>query len=329
VSAKRALVTGAAGFVGANLTRRLLAEGHEIHVLQRPGSDDWRLREIDAELVTHLADLRDQAAVESAVRASAPDWIFHLAAHGAYSWQKDSRGIFESNLMGTMALAEACVAEGFEAFVHAGSSSEYGAKDHAPSEEEAPAPNSDYAVAKASATLLCRYLRERSGLRITTLRLYSVYGPWEDPRRLMPTLVVHGLDGTLPPLVDPDTARDFVHVDDVCDAFLLAAATPVPQSSGIYNVGSGIQSTLREVVEAARAVLGIAAEPSWGSHRARAWDTDVWVADPRKIERELGWRSKREPQAGIESLRAWLEVHRELLERYRLQSASAQALPPN
>jgi UDP-glucose 4-epimerase len=317
MSARRALVTGAAGFVGANLTRRLLDEGHEVHVLRRPGSDDWRLHEIDRDLVVHLADLRERSAVASAVRASAPDWIFHLAAHGAYSWQEDSRAIFESNLLGTLTLAEACVAQGFEAFVHAGSSSEYGAQDHAPSEEEAPAPNSDYAVAKASATLLCRHLRERSGLRMTTLRLYSVYGAWEDPRRLMPTLVVHGLDGTLPPLVDPDTARDFVHVDEVCDAFLLAATTPVRGSSGIYNVGTGVQTTLRDVVEVARTVLEITAEPSWGSHRPRTWDTSVWVADPQKIERELGWRSQLTPTAGIESLRAWLVTQPRLLERYR------------
>ena len=149
-------MTGAGGFVGASLARRLLAEGHDVHVLLRGGSDTWRLKDIRGALAVHEADLRNANAVCAAVRASAPDWIFHLAAHGAYSWQTDAQGIFESNALGTLHLLDACVRRGFDAFVHAGSSSEYGLKDHSPSEEEAPEPNSDYAVAKVAATMLCR-----------------------------------------------------------------------------------------------------------------------------------------------------------------------------
>ena len=224
MSARRTLLTGAAGFVGAGLAHRLLAEGHSVHVLLRPGSDTWRLQDIQTEVSVHEADLGDEDAVRGAVEAAAPDWIFHLAAHGAYSWETDSRRILHSNALGTLNLAESCLRRGFEAFVHAGSSSEYGLKDHAPSEQEAPEPNSIYAVTKVTATLLCRHLAAQNGQHICSLRLYSVYGPWEDPRRLMPTLVAHGMRGELPPLVAPDTARDFVHLEDVCDAFLLAAS---------------------------------------------------------------------------------------------------------
>ncbi len=320
MSARRALIAGAGGFVGACLSRRLLDEGHHTELLVRPGSDRWRLHDLRGDLAIHEGDLRDEDAVRAAVDTAAPDWIFHLAAHGAYSWQADARGIFQSNVLGTLTLAQACLGRGFEAFVHAGSSSEYGLKDHAPSEEEAPEPNSDYAVAKVAATLLCRNLAARHGLHMATLRLYSVYGPWEDPRRLLPVLVAHGLRGELPPMVDPDTARDFVHVDDVCDAFLLAARTPVPGSSEIYNVGSGAQTTLRLVVEVARRALGIAAEPRWGSHEPRPWDTGVWVADRSKIVRELGWQPRRDLRSGLEGLAAWLREHPELWERYGVRA---------
>jgi dolichol-phosphate mannosyltransferase len=107
----------------------------------------------------------------------------------------------------------------------------------------------------------------------------------------MPTLVLAGLQRRLPPLVDPRIARDFVYVDDIADAFLRAAELAEPGAAATFNVGSGVQTTLRELAEVARHVFGIAEAPAWGSLPARHWDTDVWVADPRLIEERLGWRA--------------------------------------
>jgi nucleoside-diphosphate-sugar epimerase len=318
MSARRALVTGAAGFIGAGLTRRLLADGHHVELLLRADSDAWRLDGVRDELVVHEADLRDREAVRAIVDAAGAEWVFHLAAHGAYSWQTDTEGIFQSNTLGTLNLVESCVERGFDALVHAGTSSEYGLKDHAPSEDEAPEPNSSYAVAKVAATLLCRQLADQHGLHLSTLRLYSVYGPWEDPRRLMPTLVARAMRGELPPLVDPETARDFVHLDDVLDAFRLAAERQIPGSSCIYNVGSGRQTTLRELVAIACEVLDVSATPEWGTHAARAWDASVWVADAAKVNRELGWKAERDLKSGLTELANWLKEHPALWERYKL-----------
>jgi UDP-glucose 4-epimerase len=314
---KRTLLTGGAGFIGARLLRRLLAEGHEVEGIVRPQSDRWRLQDLEGEVAMHEVDLRDFEAVCKAVEVAKPDWIFHCAAHGAYSWQDDARSIFESNVIGTSNLANACVNRGFEAFVQAGSSSEYGLKDHAPTEQELPEPNSDYAVAKVAATMLCASLAARSGLRIATLRLYSAYGPWEDPRRLIPALVVHGMRGELPPLVSPDTARDFVHVDDVVEAFLLAARFDAARVDGVYNVGSGRQTTLRELVEATQSVFDMSAQPQWATHEARSWDTDVWVANPARIEGELGWRASRSIESGLRDMARWLDANPSVAARYR------------
>ena len=320
MSERRALLTGAGGFVGACLARRLLADGWRVELLVRPGSDPWRLQDLRGDAAIRKVDLRDATAAARAVKEADAEWIFHLAAHGAYSWQTDPRGIVETNLLGTLNVAEAAVAHGFAAFVHAGSSSEYGYKDHAPSEDEAPEPNSHYAVAKVAATLLCRHLADAHDLHLATLRLSSVYGQWEDPRRLVPTLISRGMAGELPALVAPDTGRDFVHVEDVCDAFVVVAERPVAGSSRIYNVGSGRQSTLRELVEVARATLGIAAEPEWGSHQPRRWDTQVWVSDPGKIERELGWRARRELADGFAETAEWLRARPELWSRYGVRA---------
>ncbi|HZV73429.1 MAG TPA: NAD-dependent epimerase/dehydratase family protein [Conexibacter sp.] len=318
MTATRSLVTGAAGFIGAALARRLIARGDAVTLLSGPGSDPWRLEQLrDVAEVVEL-DLRDADTVARAVHAAQPELVFHLAAHGAYSWQRSLPRMIETNVAGTAHVAEAALDAGARAIVNAGSSSEYGLKDHAPPEHELPEPNSAYAVTKASATLLGGWLARQRGAAITTLRLYSAYGPWEEPRRLMPALVAAGLERRLPPLADPAIARDFVYVEDVVDAFLLAAAHAQPGAGAVYNVGGGRQTSLRELAEIARRTFAIEEEPAWAAFPAREWDTDVWVADARRAADELGWRARTPLEAGLARFAQWMdEQPPPVAERYR------------
>lgn len=311
----RALVTGAAGFVGANLVRRLLADGHDVHVLVRPGSDRWRLAGIAADVAVDEADLRDAEAVAAAFARAGPETVFHLGTRGAYSWQADAAEILETNVLGTANVLEACAGREIGALVNTGSSSEYGFKDHAAVESERLEPTSVYGVAKAAATLLCTAVARERALPVTTLRLYSVYGPWEEPGRFVPALAEAALRGTLPTLASPSVARDFVWVGDVVDAYLLAASAP--GAGEVYNVGSGRQTTLAEAVDAARRVLGVTGEPTWGSMADRSWDTDVWLADVSKIGRGLGWRAAVGFDDGLARTAAWLQHDPDVRERYR------------
>ena len=310
------LVTGAGGFVGANLLRRLVADGHRVTGVVRPHSDRWRLADLDGDVELVEVDLCDQDSVRRVVATVRPERAFHLAAHGGYSWQRDVTRIIATNLLATTVLVEACRQAGVAAFVHAGSSSEYGLKDHAPSEDEPLEPNSEYAVAKASATMFCRYAARHDGFPAVTLRLYSVFGPFEDPRRLVPALVAHGLRNQFPPLVAPDVARDFVWVDDVVDALVLAGAAASTRAGAVYNVGTGSQTSVGEIVDIARTVLGIDAEPVWGSMAERAWDTTCWVADNRRIRAELGWEPRTDVAAGLGRTVAWLTANRRLWDVY-------------
>jgi dolichol-phosphate mannosyltransferase len=303
---KRILITGGSGFVGANLARRALRDGHEVHLLLRPGHQTWRIDEIRGDVRLHEADLQDRAGVSAAIRNVRPDWVFHLAAYGAYSGQQDMEQMASTNLLGCAALLDACAQTGIGAFVNAGSSSEYGLKDHAPDEDEALNPNSHYAITKAAATHYCRFISRAGGPNAVTARLYSVYGPYEDPGRLIPTLIANGLNGKLPPLVSPETARDFVFVDDAVDAMIGLASAAVPRGS-IYNVCSGVQTTLREVVETARQLMAVPEEPAWGSMPARSWDTAVWVGTGARLERDLGWRASTTFAAGLKQTLEWVE----------------------
>jgi len=302
---KRVLMTGGTGFVGANLARRLLHDGHELHLLIRPAHTAWRIEPIRRDVHLHTVDLTDAQGVARMVGAVRPDWVFHLAAHGAYPVQTNIEEMIRTNVQGTVNLVEACVATGFEAFVNTGSSSEYGWKDHAPAETEPLEPNSHYAITKASGTLFCRFTGRAHRVRLTTLRLYSVYGPWEEPTRLMPTLIRRGRRGELPRLVDPGVARDYVYVDDVVEAYLLAATRDGQEPGSVFNVGTGVQTSLRDAVTIARRVLGIAAEPAWGSMPNRSWDTTVWVADSRAIRTALGWAPRHDFETGFRRMVSW------------------------
>jgi nucleoside-diphosphate-sugar epimerase len=314
----RVLITGAGGFVGANLTARLASAGHDVVAWIRPGGSTWRLDHLKGDVAVVPVDLLDAEAIESAVESAAADWVFHLAAHGAYSWQRDAERIMQTNLVSTVRLLAACQQQGFSAFVNAGSSSEYGFQDHAPREDELPEPNSDYAAMKAAATLYCRFVAQRDDVHVVTLRLYSVYGPWEEPGRLMPTLVARGLEGRLPPLVSPDTPRDFVSVQDAERAFLQAAQRTDLERGSVFNIGSGRQTTLREVVEVSRKEMGVAEEPQWGTEPQRSWDAAVWVSDAQRAREQLGWAAEDDLPAGFARLAAWLREDTSHWNRYEI-----------
>ena len=317
---KRVLITGATGFVGANLVRRLLREGHNVSLLVRPDFTGWRIEDIREQVQLFPVILSDAEATRRCVAAIKPEWVFHLAVYGAYSWQTDVHQMIRTNVTSTVNLIEACLKTGFEAFINTGSSSEYGIKAHAPSEEAWVEPNSDYAVTKVSTTLYCRHIAQRDGVNLITLRLYSVYGPYEEPNRLIPNLVVYGLRGELPPLTDPDTARDFVYVEDVIEAYLRAANHPANEIGAVYNVGTGVQISLREVVQTAKQVMQISQEPVWGTMENRLWDTKSWVANHRKITAHLGWIPHYPFLDGLRSTVQWLQENRSLHPLYQVNT---------
>jgi nucleoside-diphosphate-sugar epimerase len=312
----RALVTGAAGFLGANLVRHLTVAGHEVIAFSHAGWESWRLDEMVSDVRLLELDLRDTAAITQRVAAVKPHWVFHLAAHGAYSWQTDVATMISVNIGATAALLSAARTADVQAFVNAGTSSEYGLKRHAPREDEWLEPNSHYAVTKAAGSHLTA-LAAAQGLPAVTLRMYSIYGPWEDPRRLIPALVREATRGRLPPLVGPQTARDFVYVEDCCDALLRAAQLGAPHGPGAtLNLGSGTQTRLEELIEVARRALRVTALPKWETMDPRGWDTNVWVSDPHAAFEYLGWNASTTLDDGLTRTAAWLQARPQLWERY-------------
>jgi nucleoside-diphosphate-sugar epimerase len=323
---RKVLITGATGFVGANLARHLIEGGHRVSALLRPGykaklGDNAngqnfsqikeRIQSWNNEVDLIEADLLSLDSVKDTLLTIKPDWIFNLAAHGAYSWQNDTLAIVSSNVTVLANLLDESSKIGFEAFVNAGSSSEYGRKDHAPLETEEARPNSLYAVTKMAGTNLCGVIARRNDLSVSTLRLYSVYGPFEDERRLIPTLIKHGLQGELPPLVNPLIARDFIYIDDVCCAFVKAALSQNKEIGAVYNIGTGVQTTIADVVQTACKIMPISGTPVWGSMNDRNWDTSIWIANCEKAVKVLQWQASVDFENGLKQTIAWTEKTKE------------------
>jgi dolichol-phosphate mannosyltransferase len=317
---QRVLITGGTGFVGANVVRGMIERGFEVHALVRATHKPWRLEQVDG-VRLHVVDLLDRAAVDALFGHTRPTFVLHLAAYGAYSSQTDVARCVRTNLEAAVILMDAAAEHGVERFVNTGSSSEYGFQDHAPDEAEALEPNSLYAVTKAGATAYAGHLGRSGRLRTTTLRLYSVYGPYEEPTRLIPTLILAGLRGTYPPLVSPTIARDFVYVDDVVRAYDAALRGDLVAGS-VYNIGTGVQTTLGDAVEVSRSLFGIAKAPAWGSMEERRWDTSTWVANVSRVRRELGWAPETSFDDGFRRTAAWIAESDERRRYYETSRAA-------
>lgn len=308
------LITGATGFVGANLLKRLVAMGLPVAIIIRKKSDTWRINDIISQVNIFYADLTEAEAVKKAIKAIKPRTIFHLAAYGAYPFQKDPEKIYQTNLLSTLNLMQACSESGFDIFINTGSSSEYGTKNQPMAETDLLEPNSHYAIAKASQTLLCEHYSREKNLPIVTLRLFSVYGPYEEPTRLIPTLVINCLRGQDLSLASPATARDFIYIDDVINIYLQAAQNQ-NIAGQIINVGTGKQGTLNQVVDRVVELTQARVAKQWGTDAGRPFDTNIWVANNKKLSALLNYQPRFNLSEGLFATVEWFKVNLKLYQK--------------
>lgn len=297
------LVLGASGFIGANLLRMCLAHRKDVFgtASRLPA---WRLKDLPAENLV-VGDLLIDSTLDQILGSVKPRTIFDCVAYGAYSFETDSNLIYLTNFNMRTRLLSRLENRNISAYLHAGSSSEYGDNAAAPREDEFTAPNSHYAVSKAAVANLLYYYGKKRGLPCANLRLYSIYGPLEDSSRLIPNVVRNGLEHRLPQFADPHTSRDFVYVDDACLAFLDIALKMNQVIFGeSFNIGSGAKTTIAEVATAARDVFEIKEEPVF-TMPARAWDLSDWYANVGKVEKQVGWQARTGLIEGLRLTASW------------------------
>ena len=310
---KKYLVTGSSGFIGSVLLRKLLDNNKDVYVILRKQSNTWRINDLLDKVTVYNSDLSNVSELTQIIRKVKPNIIFHLATNGAYSYQKNSNKIIHTNILGTWNLLQACNTTDYELFVNTGSSSEYGFKKFAMKETDILEPASYYAVTKCAQTLLCSHIAKQEKKPIVTIRPFAVYGPYEEPKRFMPTLMKALLFNKKMGLVSPEIARDFIYIDDIVDAYL--KIKELKNNHGEYfNIGTGLQSTIKDVVETAIKITGKNAQFKWGSMENRNWDTSNWVADISKAKQLLNWVPKTNLEQGIRLTWNWFRKNQQFYE---------------
>lgn len=238
-----------------------------------------------------------------------PSVVINCAAYGAYPSQNDKDRIYAVNFDAVRFLLEAVQkVSRFVAFIQAGTSSEYGMNCAGPSEGAVTIPDSDYAVSKVAATAVTAFYGVKHEVPAWVLRLYSVYGPYEDFSRLLPKLLLCAKEKRLPNLVDPAISRDFVFVDDVCKAVdALIERVSRLKRGDVYNIGAGTRVSLADLISVVQTTFDVPGKPIWGSMPNRRWDHTDWFSNPSKAKADLGWRATTSLRDGLMATMRWLE----------------------
>jgi UDP-glucose 4-epimerase len=307
----KALVTGAAGFIGSHLTGALL--DREAEVVGLDCFTDYYPRSIKESNLRHNRGKAGFTFVEARIQdANLPalldgvTHVFHLAAQAGVrkSWGRDFRIYTENNVDATQQLLEACAGGRLQRFVYASSSSLYGDNVSIPMREDAlPQPVSPYGVTKLAAEQLCYLYFVNHGVPTTSVRYFTVYGPRQRPDMAFNRFIDAALSGTPITLYgDGEQTRDFTYVDDAVAATIAAGDRGVPGKA--YNVGGGSRVTVNQVLEIVGRLAGkrldIRREPTQkGDMRDTYADTSLARAD-------LGFNPRVPLEQGIEAEYRWL-----------------------
>ena len=295
-------VTGGAGFIGSHLVDRLLADGHEVVVLDNLSTGNLEnLADADGRFEWIEGDLRDPAAVERAVASC--EVVYHQAALAAVARSVETpREVTDVNIGGTLNVLLAARDADVRRVVFASSSSVYGDTPELPKRESMPlSPRSPYAATKASAEAFLSAFRATYGLETVAFRYFNVYGPRQSPRSRYAAVVprfIEAMSRGEPPVVhgDGEQTRDFTFVGDVVDALARAATAP-DAVRGPMNLGGGSRTSILHLAEVIAKAVGYAGirthEPT------RIGDVRDSLADIRRAREWLGWQPRTALPDGI------------------------------
>jgi CDP-glucose 4,6-dehydratase len=311
---KRALVTGAHGFVASHLARALLERGDTVTVFDLPlrGASGLGLQGIGESVELVEGDLRDGRLVGATVEAGAYDVVFHLAAQTLVGpAMADPVATFESNVRGTWTLLEACRRTDVPALVVASSDKAYGPHVELPYREDFTLrPASPYEASKAAADAISLSYRAAYGLPVAVTRFANIYGGGDlNFSRLVPEAIVAVLEGRRPIIrSDGSPERDFLYVDDAVAAYLAIeheVGAGGPAAGEAFNAGGERPHSVAEVLETIGQVSGREIEPEYHGTGNPKGEIDRQYVDSTKLRELTGWRPQVELRDGLRRTLEW------------------------
>ena len=303
----RVLVTGGAGFIGSSLVGRLIGEGHDVVVLDNLSTGTTRnLEEYLNNPNLHVVrgDIRNPRAVKKALKEATT--VFHLAALVDVPVSVENPVLNNDvNVGGTLNVLEASVAEGVDRFIYISSCAVYGEARYLPINEEHPTmPLSPYGVSKLAAENYCRNYHEIHGLKTCRLRLFNVYGPRQHAGSYSGVIskFIRKIQSGESPVIygDGKQTRDFIYLEDVIDACLLAMEG-ARINGGAFNIGTGKPTTMRQLAEI---MIELSDRKSLRPvyEKSRKGDIENSYADINMARKSLNFKPKTELKNGLRSL---------------------------
>jgi UDP-glucose 4-epimerase len=298
---RRVLITGATGFLGSRLCRELVDRENEVHALCRPGSG----APLESARPWECA-LDDHAKIKDLLLSIKPDFIFHLAGFTSASREVSAvLPAFHANLVATINLLTAFAEAGGERMVLAGSFED-------PTGGDDP-PSSPYAASKWAGSGYARMFQRLYQTPVTLARIFMVYGPGQrDTTKLIPSSILSALGGVNPQIGSGTREVDWIYVDDVISGLIALGEAEGVEGQGV-DIGTGVLTSVREVVEKISNRINPAVQPVMGAVRDRP-DEQVRAAELERTQSLLGWKPKVDLEEG---LRRTIDYYREHLERYR------------
>jgi nucleoside-diphosphate-sugar epimerase len=300
------IITGASGFIGSNLVKKIFKK-NEIYVFIRKNSNLWRLKDIKSEINIRRINFENKSMLKTKINKIKPDYVFHLGTYGGYPFQQDVKTIVDNNIYNSINLMQVLSEYGrLEKFINFGSSSEYGPKTKPMREVDLASPIFPYGISKLTQTNFAKYFFVTRGLPSVTLRLFSVYGPLEEPGRLIYDIMTSILRKNILKLASKKPKRDFIFVDDVIDA--IEKTSNASNNEGeIFNVGTGKDHSIEEIIKIIPPKLKQDLNVSWGNtEKQRIFETNNhWIADISKIKKELKWKPKMNLEKGLSKTFEW------------------------
>lgn len=307
------LITGATGFVGARVARLLVEQGRDVALLVRPESNSRRIDDLLKRCTVLRGDMSCLDKVRDPLSSFAPQAVLHLAWGGVMGADRNSP-IQMGNVSSSIDLYRLTEELSCKHFVGLGSQAEYGPLQGKIKESDPARPTTVYGAAKLATGLLLERAAAASDRPFAWLRLFSSYGPDDDPSWLIPYMIRRLLAGEKPSLTQAEQMWDYLHVDDVAAGIVAALDA---DARGFFNLGSGQSHPLRTIIESIRDLIDPSLPLGFGEVPYRPDQVMHLEADITSLLSASGWR----PQIALED--GLFDLVRRCQEASRGQASSA------